>query len=193
MPKTNLICGNSLEILPTFKNKEFDYFITSVPFKENEFGNEKYWENMNFIISELRRITSKAGFMFQSSTKMQEMYRRYPDIKRVLIWGKLPSMYAFRYEPIFVWQFGDFKVNKYLFKDLWVMPAILGNSNTYENPVKLYYEIMLKLPKGHVLDCFSGTGTTMKACRKLGMDFTGIDIEKNKPCFDKGLIPYMGD
>jgi hypothetical protein len=50
-----LINGNCLELLPTFKTKEFDYFFTSVPFKENEFGLIKYWENMDFVINELKK------------------------------------------------------------------------------------------------------------------------------------------
>jgi DNA modification methylase len=142
-------------------------------------------------VEELTRITKKAGYMFNSSTKMQEMLRRYPEIKRVLIWGKQPSNYSFKYEPIFVWQFGRFKVNKYLFKDFWTMPPILGNENTYENPTKLYKEIMQMLPKGRVIDPFSGTGTTLRACRILNMDFIGVEIEKKKPVFDRGLLRFM--
>ena len=92
-----LIKGNSFDILPTFKKKEFDYFFTSVPFKDNEFIgiNKDYWICLDFIINEMRRITKKAGFILQSSTKMFEMIRRYQDIKRVLIWGKQPSLLFF--------------------------------------------------------------------------------------------------
>lgn len=172
-----LITGDCLEILPTFKDKEFDYFLTSPPFKEEEFGKDKYWENMDQVVSELERITSKAGFMFNSSTKLKKMLGRYPSIMRVLIWGKQPCNYSFCYEPIFVWQFGSFKVNKYIFRDFWSLPPIQKNSTTYENPVKLYKEILQMQPKGKVLDPFSGAGTTMKACRLLGHDFTGIEID----------------
>jgi DNA modification methylase len=183
MNDPEIICGDSLQILPTFKDKEFDYFLTSVPFKEEEFGGDDYWNNMDKLVWELERVTSKAGFMFQSSTKMREMFARYSKIMRVLIWGKEPSMYSYRYEPIFVWQFGDFKVNKYLFKDYWRMEAVMENGSTYENPMRLYKQIMMKLPKGRVLDPFAGTGTTSRAARMLGMDSVNIEIDKDKPIF----------
>ena len=188
---TEIINGvDCLKILPQFEEKSFDYFLTSVPDEEEEFGGPEYWNKMDFIISELSRITSRAGFLFQSSTKMKEMFKRYPNIHRVLIWGKEPSMYSFRYEPIFVWQFGDFKVNKYLFKDFWNMPAVLNNGDTYENPIKLYIQLLQLLPKGRVIDCFAGTGTTLKAARKIGHECLGIEINAKKPIFLADLTNY---
>lgn len=198
----NILQGDSLQLLKTFKDKEFDYFLTSPPFKEEEFGGDDYWNNMDAIIGELRRITSKAGFMFQSSTKQIQMIRRYEDIIRVLIWAKQPSNTAYRYEPIFVWQFGDFKINRYLFKDVWVIPAVLHSNfdpapmrkkwtnaghPSYENPLRLYKQLLQMLPKGKVIDPFLGTGTTTNACRMLGHECVGIEIDPAKPCFRKGL------
>jgi len=186
----NIINGDCLEILLTFKDKEFDYFLTSPPFKEEEFGGPQYWKLMDKVVFELERITSKAGFMFNSSTKLKTMLSRYPNIMRVLIWGKQPCSYSFRYEPIFVWQFGGFKVNKYIFKDFWSLPPVQKNSTTYENPIKLYKEILQIQPKGRVIDPFTGTGTTMKACKILGHDFTGIELDSKKPCFSVGIEAY---
>ena len=173
-----IIQGDCIEEMQKFDNGYFDYCITSPPFKEKEIEGD-YWEFFDKFVNLLRQKVSKVAFVFNSSTKMREMFTRYPEIKRVLIWGKAPSMYSYRYEPIFVFVFDEsFKVNKYLFKDYWQMAPVLGNSKTYENPVKLYKEIMLKLPKGKVLDPFAGTGTTGKACEELGMEYTLIDLKK---------------
>lgn len=178
--KTNtIIQGDCLKILEKYKGS-FDYCITSPPFKEKDVEGD-YWEFFDKFIELLRKKVKKVAFVFNSSTKMREMFKRYPEIKRVLIWGKAPSCYSYRYEPIFVFCFDDdFKVNKYLFKDYWQEAPVLGNNHTYENPVKLYKEIMLKLPKGIVLDCFGGTGTTLVACIELGLKCVIIEKDKDK-------------
>jgi DNA modification methylase len=191
-----VICGDSLELLPQFEDKEFDYFLTSPPFKEEEFGNDHYWPNIDFVLSELSRITSKAGFMFQSSQNLRAIILRYPDIHRVLIWAKAPSCSSFRWEPILTWQFNGFKLNKYLFKDVWIIPSIINNGGhrgggNYENPIRLYRQLLQMLPKGRVIDPFVGTGTTLKVCRQLGHSCVGIEINPKAEVFEKGLSPYL--
>ena len=173
-----LIIGDCLQVLEEFSDKYFDYCLTSPPFKEQEWGGEKYWKNFDNLIELLRKKVSKCAFIFNSSTKIREMLNRYSDIERILIWGKAPSMYSYRYEPIFLFRFDkEFKPNKYIFKDYWQMSPILNNNKTYENPVKLYKELLLKFPKGKVLDPFFGTGTTGKACDELGLEYVGIEIK----------------
>jgi len=175
-----IIKGNCFEVLKNYHDFGFDYCITSPPFKDKDVEGD-YWEFYDKFVDLLRKKVKKVAFVFQSSTKMREMFARYPEIKRVLIWGKAPSCYSYRYEPIFVFVFDEsFKVNKYLFKDYWQEAPVLGNNKTYENPVKLYKEIMLKLPKGIVLDPFAGTGTTGKACEELGMKYVLIDKKQKK-------------
>ena len=46
-------------------------------------------------------------------------------------------------------------------------------------PVKVMENIIGVLPKGSVIiDCFMGSGTTGIACKNLGYDFIGIEIDK---------------
>ena len=57
----------------------------------------------------------------------------------------------------------------------------IGNNHPTVKPVDLMkYLIKLVAPKGsHILDPFMGSGTTGMACKELGMDFTGIDLDKS--------------
>jgi hypothetical protein len=173
-----LIKGNCFEILPELD--KVDYCLSSPPFKEGELihpSRKEYWDAYDELI-DLLSLKTKCALLFQSSTKMREMFRRYEYITRVLIWGKAPSCYSYRYEPIFVFVFDKtFKINKYLFKDYWQESPVKNNGGTYENPVKLYKEILLKFPRGIVLDPFHGTGTTEKACKELNLNYIGISME----------------
>jgi len=176
-----IIQGDSFQVLQQFEDKYFDYCLTSPWFKEEDVG-EPYWPWFDRFISLIRQKVRKVAFIFQSSTNKKQMYLRYnEDILRELIWGKEPSCYSYRYESIFVFLLDkSFKVNKYIFKDFWRMPAILSNSETYQNPPKLYREIVMLLPPGRIVDPFAGTGTLGLACRDLKHEVTLIDLKPIK-------------
>lgn len=152
--------GDSFNLLKQYEPYYFDYCLTSPFFKDEDIVGD-YWIWFDHFIELLETSVRQVAFIFQSSTKKKEMYKRYGRyITRELIWGKQPSCYSYRYESIFVFLFNkEFKVNKYLFKDFWCMPPILNNAKTYENPSKLYREIVMLLPPGKIVDPFAGTGT----------------------------------
>jgi len=56
-----------------------------------------------------------------------------------------------------------------------------GNNHPTVKPVELMkYLVKLVTPQGsHIIDPFSGSGTTGMACRELGRSFTGIDLDPN--------------
>ena len=57
----------------------------------------------------------------------------------------------------------------------------LGNNHPTVKPVELMkYLVKLVTPaKAHILDPFAGSGSTGMACRELGRQFTGIDLDPN--------------
>jgi hypothetical protein len=60
-------------------------------------------------------------------------------------------------------------------------PANVGNNHPTVKPVELMkYLVKLVTPQGaHVIDPFAGSGSTGMACRELGRQFTGIDLDPN--------------
>jgi DNA modification methylase len=61
----------------------------------------------------------------------------------------------------------------------WVRPIKTGNNHPTVKPVALMkYLVRLVTPQGsHVIDPFSGSGSTGMACRELGRTYTGIDLD----------------
>ena len=57
----------------------------------------------------------------------------------------------------------------------------VGNNHPTVKPVALMrYLVKLVTPAGsHIIDPFSGSGSTGMACRELGRSFTGIDLDNN--------------
>jgi DNA modification methylase len=55
----------------------------------------------------------------------------------------------------------------------------VGNNHPTVKPVALMkYLVQLVTPQGsHVIDPFSGSGSTGMACRELGRTYTGIDLD----------------
>jgi DNA modification methylase len=61
----------------------------------------------------------------------------------------------------------------------WVRPIKTGNNHPTVKPVALMkYLVRLVTPQGsHIIDPFSGSGSTGMACRELGRTYTGIDLD----------------
>ena len=174
----NIKIGDSTKLLRTYPDNLFDCVFTSPPFKDDDVNGD-YWKFYDEIFHKIMRVTSKVVVIIHSATKMNEIIQRYPS-KRTLIWGKGMIQASYRYNPIFVYQISDeYKVNKYLWCDTFGIPSINGKdkSHVYQDPELLYYTI-LKMFKGikTVLDPFAGSGSTGRACRKLDLDCTLLEI-----------------
>ena len=170
--------GDSSKLLKGYSDNSIDCIFTSPPFKDDDVEGD-YCKFYDGIFKDCMRISSKVVIIIHSATKMNEIIVKYPP-KRTLIWGKGVVKYSWRYNPIFVYQISDdYKVNKYIWSDVFGVEPIQGKnkSHVYQDPELLYYTI-LKMFTGikTVLDPFAGSGTTGRACRKLELDCTLIDI-----------------
>jgi len=169
-----IICGNCLEVMKKMPDNSIDLIVTSPPFKDEEVdGNYYNW--LSELISEMRKI-SKIVLMFNSSTRLIEICKRY-EPERVLIWNKKRTEQPFRYEPIFLWNNNNEKINKYIWNDCFSYLPILKQEVPYTNPTILYYNIIKMFKNANViLDPFMGSGTTAIACKQLNRNFIGIEL-----------------
>lgn len=169
--------GDSRQLMKSLASKSVDIILTSPPFKDEDVIGD-YWEFYDDCFQEMIRVAKKAVCVIHSSTKMNEIIKRYPP-KRTLIWGKGIIAASYRYNPIFVYQISDdYKVNKYIWTDTIAVNPINGKnkSHKYEDPHELYV-FLLKMFNDckSVLDPFAGSGTTAKACRILGLNCIVFD------------------
>ncbi len=180
-----LICGDCLEVMNSLDSGSFDMVFTSPPFKDEDVGGS-YWTYYDSWFKGMVRVASKVVCIIHSSTKINQLIANYPP-KRMMIWGKGIIQASYRYNPILVYQISDdYKVNKYIWSDTFGIAPIIGSNkiHKYQDPLVLYSTV-ISMFKGckTVLDPFVGSGTTLLACKELGLDGTGIEIDKDT--FDK--------
>jgi len=171
--------GDSLDLMKTIEDNSFDMVFTSPPFKDVDVDGD-YWEFYTTFYNEAIRISKNLAIIIHSATKINEIVQRFPP-KRVLIWGKGVVKYAWRYNPIYIYQIGDhYKVNKYIWSDVFGVAPLYGSNKAhkYQDPLLLYTTLLKMFKKNKtVLDPFLGSGTTLEACRHIGLDCMGFEIK----------------
>lgn len=198
----NLIIGDCLETLKQMPDNSIDIILTSPPFKDADVEGD-YWEFYDQFFTEAYRVCSKALCIIHSATKMNEHITRYPP-KRTLIWNKGIVAYAWRFNPIFIYQKSDdYKVNKFIWSDTMTVAPIKGGNKVhqYEDPTELYAWVLRMMCRGGattVLDPFAGSGTTAVACALLrneghaDLQCTLIEREDSyKPLIEDKLAAVM--
>lgn len=194
--------GNGIKLMQEMGKDSVDLVFTSPPFKDEDVNGE-YWGFYDKFFNEAMRIAKNAVIIIHSATRLNDVVCRYPP-KRVLIWGKGVVKYAWRYNPIYVYQIGDhYKVNKYIWSDVFGVSPLYGSkkAHKYQDPVILYSTIlgMFKDCKS-VCDPFLGGGTTLDACSELDISCIGFEIDPqweflyNNLSVSRtpSLTPYLG-
>ena len=193
--KSNVICGNSLKILPQITDKYFDLVLTDPPYNlgknYGELVNDSlsHQEYLNFSrkwFLECKRISK--GIVFTPGWNQLKMWLteiEYP--KGIVIWYNKNQMSHSNlggwnhWEPILV--YGTINFGKNVFNvPVSVQKLFKSHKTEHPNPkpVKLMYELLKSSnPKPKkVIDPFMGIGTTLMACKLLGISCCGIDINQ---------------
>ena len=176
----NLLINANAKRIP-LADKSVDMVFTSPPFKDEDVDGD-YWSEYFWWMEEIFRVAKKVAIVINSATRLNGIIEEWPP-KRTMIWGKGVSQYSWRWNPIFVYQItDDYKVNKYIWCDAFGVQSVTGKwkVHRYQDPVLLYQTIIKMFSDCQtVLDPFMGSGTTGLACRTLGRDFIGMDINTN--------------
>ena len=135
--RNQIVTGDARELAKRIPDESIDLIFTSPPFKDEDV-DVPYWEFYDALFSEMLRITKMVLVIIHSSTKLIELVQRYPP-NRLMIWGKGYSQYSYRYNPILVYQIGDYKANKYIWSDLFGVQSLYGNEkiHKYQDPLIL--------------------------------------------------------
>lgn len=174
-----VICGECLDVMSRMPNECVDMTFTSPPFKDDDVIGD-YWQEYDKWFSEIQRVTSKCICVIHSATKMNELAVRYPP-KRWMIWGKGIVAYAWRFNPILVYEKNGYKVNKRIYSDTIGVVPIKGSNKVhkYQDPLELYMAVIKMFKECDlVLDPFLGSGTTALACKNLGKRYIGIELSQ---------------
>jgi len=186
------ICKDCVEVMQQIPDNYFDLCLTDPPYNAGkDYGplvNDKmeYEEYKAWCIKwfkEVRRVSK--GVLFSPGTTHLQMWLteiEYP--KWIVCWYKSNSnsQYANKIRGFIRWEpflaYGDIRVTIDTFK---VPVSILKNtSHPNPKPIKLMMELLKHTKKiKRVIDPFMGVGTTLVACKKLGIDCVGIDIEQS--------------
>lgn len=174
-----LIQGDCLEEMKKIPDKSIDLVLTSPPFIDKEVS-KPYYEFLDEFIG-LAMQKTKWMFMFNSAIRLIDITRK-TNPRFIMIWNKVFTMSAYRYEPIFIYTDTDESIwgRGKIFNTLFSYKVELKKDKKLhinENPVLLYKHLLKLRPSAQIiLDPFMGSGTTGVACKELGRNFIGIEI-----------------
>ena len=173
--------ADCLELMKEMPDNCVDLVVTDPPYKDEDVAGD-YWEFLDTAVEQMRRIAGEYLIMFNGSTRLYEIMIRYGKPHRILVWTKGKVKYAYRWEPILIYDLNpSFKINKSIFSDaLPYMPLCKSQSwHRYEKPLNLMRNVVRYIPKDKIiLDPFAGSGTTLVAAKQLGRRYVGVEIEE---------------
>ena len=178
-------------------DKSIPVILTSPPFKDEDISIP-YYDFYDKFMNEVNRICSDYALILNSSTRLNDIIRRYPlgvgPLKygpnsvgpyRVLVWTKGVVQYAYRWQPIFIYRFSgpnEWNINAKIWTDdLSFQPIRTNKNHPYEDPLKLYRTIIKFIPQNKlILDPFAGYGTTAEICKLLNRKCISYEIDKER-------------
>ena len=202
-----LIIGDCLEELPRLKDESVDCVIIDPPYGidyQSNHKKEKYDKIQNdgkeafeLLDKSLKLVEEKMKknshiYVFTSwkvLEKVKPLIEEFFEVKNCLVWNKnnwsmgdLNGNYAEKYELILFATKGKRKLSSEVSRPVNVIDcARTGNTeHPTQKPVELLQQLIRNsTKKGEVvLDCFAGSGSTLKAAQLEHRKWIGIELEE---------------
>ena len=200
----NLINGDCLEKLKCFKDKSIDAVITDPPFgigfkysqHKDHVDPKEYYAWLFPIYEEILRVAKDGAFIaiWQAQLNYKHFWDWFGDDIHIYIGAKnfvqlrkTPINYG--YDPIVMKYKSGTPLRPLKPKrniDFFVANTAkfvteknsLARQHPCPRPIDQVQQIVENFSVGTVLDPFMGSGTTGVACKNLGREFIGIEIDK---------------
>lgn len=196
MSKIEIICGDSLEVMKTFKDNQFDLVLTDPPYgiKEARKDNKgrsnltlakdypiESWDDSppsNDYFSEIFRV-GRNQIIF-GANHFSDML---PRSSCWIVWDKLNGENDFA-DCELAWTSFQSAVRMFTWRWAGMLQEDMSNKekrlHRNQKPSGLFYQILERYSKDGdtVLDPFLGSGTTAVACERMGRNCVGIEISK---------------
>ncbi len=118
-------------------------------------------------------------------------------LRQIVIWDRgsrfnfSPSFFCPQHEWIMIMAKPAFRLkgqSNSKIGDVWRIPPSRKDPHPVSFPEQLVENILENIPAKRVLDPFMGQGTVGRVCKKLGIEFTGIDADEQYVEVAKGYI-----
>jgi len=200
--KIKIHLGDCMDLLTTLPDKSVDVLYTDAPYIPPEHSKTltKYKKTLSemgilegfyksFLLS-IDRVLKDDGIalLYCNSDSYSMFYiHLYPYVKkmRCFVWDKTMCSlgYTFRHqhELILYGERPNMKCIKCGTGDIFKFKAVKANEKTHpaEKPIDLHKHVLQNIVNENsvVLDTFMGTGSIGMACRELGCNYIGMEIE----------------
>lgn len=174
-----LYLGNSMEILPQIGGA--DALVTDPPYgisitKSNRLAvsrgmGGKSWDDVPIDAAAIALIRSKAPIQIIWGGN----YFDLPPTREPLVWDKNNAGRDFA-DFEMAWSNLDMVARRFIFRP---MNMDGGKQHPTQKPIQVMRWCIGFLPPAarHIIDPFTGSGTTGVACAQLGLTFTGVEID----------------
>ena len=200
--KIKIHLGDCMDLLTTLPDKSVDVLYTDAPYIPPEHSKTltKYKKTIGemgilegfykcFLLS-IDRVLKDDGLalLYCNSDSYSLFYiHLYPYVKkmRCFVWDKIMCSlgYTFRHqhELILYGERPNMKCIKCGTGDIFKFKAVKANEKTHpaEKPIDLHKHVLQNIVNENsvVLDTFMGTGSIGMACKELGCNYIGMEIE----------------
>lgn len=196
----DLRLGDCLETMKAMPDKSVDLLLTDIPYngvnrKSSGLRNldkglaDELDIPLNILIPEFMRITKGSGYVFcgwEQISKIISIVRREGLSNRLCCWRKTnpspmngQSIWLSGAEYCVYFKNKNATFNAHCKNVVWDFPCGRGKVHPTEKPIKLFkYLVNVSSNENDmVCDPFVGSGTTGVACKELGRNFIGIEID----------------
>jgi site-specific DNA-methyltransferase (adenine-specific) len=196
--------GDCLVFMRGVPDNYFDLVLTDPPFgmgfqsgyreeQHKKIANDDNLDWLPIFVKEIHRIAKKDAHLYLFCSHhfvdvFKQEIQKYRKVKNILIWeknntgmGDLEGDYAPKYEMILFCSSGERKLNGG--RDASIIKA--SRTQNELHPTQKPTDLMEFLAKKSTqkgdkcFDPFMGSGTTAVACKSLGLDWCGCELEED--------------